>query len=403
MKMIFKAFSKKLFGAKYERLTRTIFIYLIVFWGLYIADFQVRIAPFILYLMISTLTAGVMWQDLSSGDNAVSMQNMMMLPFEGKQFVFSYITAMGIYTLLTKTAALLAIALAVSNWNGRELLGSILCGVNAILMTAAVFSLKRYRYVGIFWLSAVIAVLFLGWEKPWFIPAISASSVLAFLVLQRADGYAFYLQKQKGSSAIRRHQHHSVWRYFFRYLKDHKNYLVNTAIMWCAACVLPFFFRQMDSLFVIPMGLAILSLNTPICILLSCDRALEQAVRFLPGQKKIFCMPYCLFIFLCNITADVFFLCSWQIQIGGVTFWMIAAAVFFAMQSAVFSVLLEWFYPVREWKIESDLWHHPRKYMVPAVMLLLAGIVGTLPMMVFVLIFLLAVEITLLLLPCWRC
>lgn len=46
MKMIFKAFSKKLFGAKYERLIRTIFIYLIIFWGLYIADFQVQISPF---------------------------------------------------------------------------------------------------------------------------------------------------------------------------------------------------------------------------------------------------------------------------------------------------------------------------------------------------------------------
>ena len=45
MKMIFKAFSKKLFGAKYERLTRTIFIYLVMFWGLFIADFQIQIYP----------------------------------------------------------------------------------------------------------------------------------------------------------------------------------------------------------------------------------------------------------------------------------------------------------------------------------------------------------------------
>ena len=56
MKIIFKAFSKKLFGAKYERLTRTIFIYLVMFWGLFIADFQIQISPFILYLMVSTFT-----------------------------------------------------------------------------------------------------------------------------------------------------------------------------------------------------------------------------------------------------------------------------------------------------------------------------------------------------------
>ena len=403
MKTIFKAFSKNLFGAKYERLTRTIFIYPILFWGLYIADFKVRISPFILYLMVTSFTAGVMWQTLSSEDNAANMQNMIMLPFEGREFIFSYIGAMGIYTFLTKTMALLVILLAVSVWNRIEILSSILCAVNAILMAAAIFSVRRYWYVGTLWLTVIFVSIFLGWEKLWFIPMLSANSTLAFLLLQSTNGYTFYFQKSKDSSTVRGRKHLFVWTYFFRYLKGHKNYLMNIAIMWCIACILPLFFQQMDSLFVIPIGFAILSLNTPVCILLSCDHALEQAVRFLPGQKKTFCIPYCLFIFLCNITADMFFLFSWQIQIGGVTVLMVIAAIFFAMQSAVFSVLLEWFYPIRRWKIESDLWHHPRKYIVPAIMLLLAGIVGTLPLTAFVLIILLTVEVSALLIQCWRC
>lgn len=403
MKTIFKAFSKNLFGAKYERLTRTIFIYPILFWGLYIADFKVRISPFILYLMVTSFTAGVMWQALSSEDNAANMQNMIMLPFEGREFIFSYIGAMGIYTFLTKTMALLVILLAVSVWNRIEILSSILCAVNAILMAAAIFSVRRYWYVGTLWLTVIFVSIFLGWEKLWFIPMLSANSTLAFLLLQSTNGYTFYFQKSKDSSTVKGRKHLFVWTYFFRYLKGHKNYLMNIAIMWCIACILPLFFQQMDSLFAIPIGFAILSLNTPVCILLSCDHALEQAVRFLPGQKKTFCIPYCLFIFLCNITADMFFLFSWQIQIGGVTVLMVIAAIFFAMQSAVFSVLLEWFYPIRRWKIESDLWHHPRKYIVPAIMLLLAGIVGTLPLTAFVLIILLTVEVSALLVQCWRC
>lgn len=403
MKTIFKAFSKNLFGAKYERLTRTIFIYPILFWGLYTADFKVQISPFILYLMVTSFTAGVMWQTLSSEDNAANMQNMIMLPFEGREFIFSYIGAMGIYTFLTKTMALLVILLAVSVWNRIEILSSILCAVNAILMAAAIFSVRRYWYVGTLWLTVIFVSIFFGWEKLWFIPMLSANSTLAFLLLQSTNGYTFYFQKSKDSSTVRGRKHLFVWTYFFRYLKGHKNYLMNIAIMWCIACILPLFFQQMDSLFVIPIGFAILSLNTPVCILLSCDHALEQAVRFLPGQKKTFCIPYCLFIFLCNITADMFFLFSWQIQIGGVTVLMVIAAIFFAMQSAVFSVLLEWFYPIRRWKIESDLWHHPRKYIVPAIMLLLAGIVGTLPLTAFVLIILLTVEVSALLIQCWRC
>ncbi len=375
MKMIFNAFAKKLFGAKYERLARTIFICLIVFWGLYIAGFQVRIAPFILYLTVSTFSASLMWQALSSQDNAAHMQNMVMLPFERRKFVFSYIAAMGIYTLLTKTAVLLAVLLAVSAWNWAEISGGILCAINAVLMAAAIFSVKKYWYTGIFWGIAILAAVFFGWNQPWFIPLISANSAFAFLVLQNADGYSFYLPEGKSSSAVKGRGRHSVWIYFFRYLKNHKNYLLNTVFMWCIACALPLFFRQMESLFVIPAGFAVLSLNTPVCILLSCDPDLEQAVRVLPGQKKTFFVPYCLFIFSCNITADMIFLCSLQIQTGGVTVQMMAAAVFFAMLSAVLSVFLEWFFPIRGWKIESDLWRHPRKYIVPAAMLLLAGAV----------------------------
>lgn len=402
MRMMFKAFAKKLFGANYERLKRTLLVYLIVFWGLHIADFQIQIAPFILYLMVSTFTAGVMWQALSSEDNTANMQNMFMLPFEGRDFVFSYVTALGAYTFL-KTAGLLAVVLAVSVWNGMEILGSVLCAINAILMTACVYSLKKVRCVGVLWAAAVIVAIFFLWNELWFLPYMIANGILAFLFLQSADAYSFYLQTGKNNRTVRSSKRCSVWRYLFRYLKAHKNYLMNTAVMWCVACVLPNFFRQMDSLFVEPIGFAILSLNTPICILLSCDPALEQAVRFLPGQKKAFCVPYCLFIFLCNMAVDIIYLCSLQIQIGGVTGLMILTAVFFALQSAVCSVLLEWFYPIRGWKIESDLWHHPRKYIVPVIMLLLAGIVGTVPSITFLLIILLITEIAVFLFQCRRC
>ncbi len=96
------------------------------------------------------------------------------------------------------------------------------------------------------------------------------------------------------------------------------------------------------------------------------------------------------------------FLLSRQIQNGGITVLMIAGAVFFALQSAVLSVLLEWFYPIRGWKTESDLWHHPRKYVVPAVMLLLAGGACAWSVLLYVLLVLLALEIIILFFICRR-
>lgn len=393
MKMTFNAFAKNLFGAKYERLHRSIFIYFIVFWGLRITDWKVQIAPFIRYLMLSTFTAGVMWQALCSKDNAAKTQNMFMLPFDGKNFVFSYVAALGAYTIFTKTAALAAVLFAVSHWKPIELLGSAVCAINAILMSAAVYSLKKHWYAGIPWAGTILAGIILWGNKVWIIPLLMVNSIVAAIHLQITDEYVFYPQEGQKSHRVKQHVRFSVWRYLFRYLDCHKNYLINTAVMWGVALILPRFLGKMESLFIVPIGFAILSLNTPVCILLSCNPDSEQAIRFLPGQEKAFCIPYCLFIFLCNMAANVIFLCSWQMLNDGVTSFMILTAVFFALQSAVLSVLLEWFFPIRNWKIESDLWHHPRKYVVPAIMLLTAGAVQTFPALIYGLLLLLAMEV----------
>ena len=396
MKMTGKAFAKKLFGARYERLPRTLLIDVIVFWGLYIAGFQVQIAPSVRILMISAFTAGVMWQALSSGDNITELRHMLMLPHRNREFVFSYVVALGAYAVLTKTGLLFAVVLAVSVWKPIEIVRMLICMIHAVLMAAAVYSLRKYWYAGGIWTAAIVAViLFLG-SRAWFSLLLFVNGMFAALILWRADGYAFYQWESKKKRTIRQKKA-ALWRYFFRYLSCHKNYLLNTAVMWCVALVLPYFLRGMAGMSVIPVGFAILSLNTPICIMLSCDRDLEQAVRFLPGQKRRFCIPYCLFIFLCNMTADVIFLLSWQIQNGGVTVLMIFGAVFFALQSAELSVLLEWFYPIRDWKIESDLWHHPRKYVVPVVMLLLAGAASAWPVLLPVLPCVLVLETVVLL------
>ena len=336
MKMSFDVTAKKLFGVKYERLIRTLFLELVVFWGLHISGLRVEISPFILYLMTGAFSAGVMWQALSAGDNRANMENMFMLPFEGRTLVFSYVAALGAYTLLTKTAGLLVVVWAVSEWSWAEIFGSILCALAAIVIVSCLYPLR----------------------------------------LGRMDAYAFYAQPTSHRRRVKVCRRSSVRRYLFRYLMAHKNYLVNTAAMWGVACVLPLLLGQMEARFVLPIGFAILSLNTPICILLSCDPALERAVRFLPGQGKAFCVPYCLFIFLCNLAADIVFLCSWQIQLGGITLFYALTAAAFSLLSAVGSVLLECYFPLRGWKIESDLWHHPRKYIVPAAMLLLAGLVS---------------------------
>lgn len=172
----------------------------------------------------------------------------------------------------------------------------------------------------------------------------------------------------------------SVFAYLIRYLMANKNYLVNTVGLYVIACFLPLLFREFRGLNMFPLGLAILCLNTPICTLLSCDPDLEQAIRVLFGQSSKFCRKYCMFIFTVNGGIASIYMCSWQLVNGGIGLDDMGLVVLFALQSAILSVILEWKYPIHNWKTESaesDLWHHPRKYLVPLVMLLLAVFVAT--------------------------
>lgn len=423
MNNMFQAFFKKLAGVSCERLARTLFICFVLYLGLSGSGMRVRISPPVLYLMVSTFTAATMWQSFSSDENAAGMQNLFMLPFNSRQLVFSYTAALGVYVLAAKTAVLLSVVLAVSGWNARQLAACLLCGVHAVLLPACLYSHKscgkKYWLSGSAWIVACLRILFLSDSSPWFWLAVSGSTLAAGIVLYDTDAYAFCQEGAGSSCAIASKRHGAagnpacrqllVWRYLARYLSTHKNYLLNTVILWCVAVVLPFFLKQAGGVHAIPIGLAVLSFNTPVCILLSCDRALEQAVRFLPGQKKAFCVPYCLFLFVCSLSADIIFLCSWQAVSAGEGLscgagflsgstgmldaaWMAAAAVFFSLQGAIGSVLLEWFCPIRSWKIESDLWHHPRKYAVPAAMLLSAAAAGMAWWIVPLLLGLLAVE-----------
>ena len=367
MKNTIKALSKQFFGAKYESARKSLLAAVILFIAVYAAEFRVEIAPFILYLTSTFFTAGIMWQMLTGRRHMEIMQGMFMLPFDNRSFVFSYVLVLGAHTLITKTLLIWALFFAVASWDVWEISVAIICGCMACAVTAAGYRMCRRGLAAlpILWAAGILAVIVL--VRQW----------AAVLYLAFADAYDFY------SSAVAkrtvRHKGHagSVFVYLTRYLMANKSYLINTVGLCAIACFLPLLFGEFQGLNMFPIGLAILCLNTPICTLLSCDPDLEQAIRMLPGQAGRFCRKYCLFIFAVNSIVASIYLCSWQIVNGGFNFVHVGTLLIFALQSAILSVILEWKHPIRDWKTESDLWHHPRKYLVPLIMLLVAAFAGT--------------------------
>ena len=374
-----KALSKQFFGAKYQSAGKSLLAAVILFVAIDAAEFQMEIAPFILYLTSTIFTAGVMLQMLTGKRHIEAMQGMFMLPFDNRSFVFSYVMVLGAHTLITKTLPIWALFFAAASWYPWEIAIAVFCGCMVCAVTAAGYRLCRKGHIvlPVLWAVGILAVILLVRQDAVVLTAGAVSILAAVLYLAFADAYDFY--SASASKRAVQHTGHSgsVLVYLTRYLLANKNYLINTVGLCAIACFLPLLFGEFQGLNMFPIGLAILCLNTPICTLLSCDPDLEQAIRVLPGQAGRFCRRYCLFIFIVNGIVAGIYLGSWQMIHGGIGLVHVGTVLLFALQSAILSVILEWKHPIRGWKTESDLWHHPRKYLVPLAMLLMAAFVGT--------------------------
>lgn len=346
--MILKALFKQFFGAKYERVGKSLTACLILFLAIRATEIRMEIAPPILFLTAAAVSAGVMWQTLHASENAEHMAGLFMLPFSDKIMALSLVLAFSCYTLLTKTFLVLALFFALQEWNALQIAAALLSACMGCLAAAVCCIITKE----------------------------AAHPEKRKLDLLLTDAYVFYCPVSTKKLIRHGRGRGSIFLYLLRYLLTNRHYLWNTVGLCALGGILPMMLGQFAGLYVMPLGFAILCLNTPLCILLSCDPDLEQAVRVLPGQAGRFCAQYLFFIFSVNMAVNNVYLISWQIQHGGVGGREVLVAALIALQSAILSVCLEWFFPIRGWKMETDLWHHPRKYIVPLMMMLIAGLIG---------------------------
>lgn len=376
--MMWKGFTRHLLGARYEKAVKSGLTSLFVFWGLRQAEISVPIAPIVLCLMTFTVTYGSMWQDLAAKNEALAGKNLFMLPSPAGKWTAAYVGALGLYTFLMRTIPVLAPALAVSSLGGTEIFFSFLSALSGVVLAAWAYGDRKRRKRIFLWVSGTI-FLSVSFRSVWiFLAGMALNSGVAIVFLKKLDPYGFY-EESKGALKAEKHRSAKgflLWTYFLRYLWQHKHYLVNTGILWGIAAILPLCLGEIEGSLALPIGYALLTLNTPVCILLSGDPGLEQAVRMLPGQRRCFLLPYGLFLVLCNLVGDLIFFLSFCLQGSRGSVRDLGSALLFAVLGAFGSIGMEWYFPIRGWKTQSELWHHPRKYIVPGSLLLLAGLLA---------------------------
>lgn len=387
MMMLFNAFAKKLFGVKYEKLLKSVFICFVVYEAALSSGYKLAINPFILYLMSAVFTAGMMWQGLNASDTSSYIRNMVMMPFDNKAFAAAYIGSLGIYNIISKTLLLWAVVFAVGSFDVYSVICAVLAAVCGVLIISVIYTFKKIWFLSLIWAAVVIGCIFGLKDMGVFvmIGVFGLNILLAAAALAFTNGYALYDQSCENiahKGTVKSHKHNLVWTYLLRYITSHKNYMFNTLIIWAMAVIIPWFLTMINenpefNRMLMYIGYGLVVVNTPLCILVSCDPDLERGLRCLPGNGKDFFIPYGAFLFVSNSFSYVFYLVSWNIRIGGVTVAHMILAVICAALSAFLSIMMEKFFTLKKWKIESDLWHHPRKYVVPIIVMLTACLIGS--------------------------
>ena len=268
---ILQALSKQFFGAKYERVVKSLITCIILFLAAHTAGIEIKIAPSVLFLTATVSSSVIMWQTLNSSMNTDRMTGLFMLPFQNRKMTFSLVLVYTGYTLITRTFPILALFFAVYEWSTLQIAASLLCACNGCLMAAAWYTVTSQKKMLPFeacWCGTMLFSIFSVREIITFSLIVLTSMFLSCLRLLMADPYVFY--RPLSSKILIRHTKGtgSILLYLMRYLLTNKNYLINTTGLCVIAGAMPLMLGQFEGLYVTPLGFAVLCLNTPICILL---------------------------------------------------------------------------------------------------------------------------------------
>lgn len=375
MRNIIKALSKQLYGAKYEAIKKSVFISLIVFFSIYVAQIKLEIAPFILFLSSIIFTTCEMWKTLSSSQNTSNLEGIMIIPFNNRKFVISYTIVFCGYTLITKSLFVMVIFFSLEAWSPLQIITAIMCCINSCIVTILAYSNSRMKrilpilacglgiIITVYFIKAIITIMLI----------LSISIIIASLSLVKLNAYDLVSSCRAYKKIKNKKNRGKVLVYLYRYIYTNKVFSFNTLILWGVACILPLMINQFNDNNIIPIGLAITCFNTPASILLSSNHDLEEGIKIMPNKER-FIIGYGVFIYIINIIPSLFYRISWQIMFGGIGVKMILTAFVFVCISSILTVIMEWFFPIHNWKIESDLWHHPRKYFVAIILMLISGV-----------------------------
>jgi hypothetical protein len=179
------------------------------------------------------------------------------------------------------------------------------------------------------------------------------------------------LHPHKSNSIVRKSiLHGSVELFILRYMTVHKRYFLNSIIIVAFVILFSKEQAEMGQNSFLPLNIALLSINSPLGTLLSAEPNLKRRLDTYPNKIVFFFIPYSIFVFMFYIIENLALVASFNIMRIDLPKYIYIIMIFYAIEAAIITSYLEYKKPILNWSVEVELWRHPRKYIVTALLLM---------------------------------
>lgn len=377
---MFKLLSRKLLGKNFSNIYKTVIIAAVIGFGLSSMDIKIQLAQSVLILTSIMYSGTVVLRTLSSKDNVRTIKGIFAMPYDNKKTLWEYTAVVGIYTIFTKTTLLISLLFALTKFTILYCVLFLLGTIYAVIGGMCAFACLRR--------TPLVSVLFavVGASMAFFLPkgyiaavVLATADIAAAIILSAQPFESFYVKEntfikpkaRKGKPKM------IIPKYIVRYFLTNKNFIVSIMISLVFSCFLAKMFDSQNIEFGFGAALAMISTNTPLATIVSSNRSLKKKLDVIPNKTVGFFVPYSIMSFIIYAVSYALFIIAYAILGGTLEFKWIITAVLFSVQCAVFVSILENKYTLTKWNTEPDLWHHPRKYIIPGVLLLESMIVNS--------------------------
>ena len=369
---MFKLLSRKLLGVKCKSGIKSLLISAVIGYSLSSIG-SISLSNKVLVLTVIFFTGTMVIQTLSSKENSKLLRGLFAMPCQEKRTLWEYAAAVGAYVIITKLSLVAALFAAFAKVTPLRVTLFMLGALYAVFGGMAAFGHFRKRpYISAAFVAGGIAMSFLLPSGTTGVMIMAAADLAAAAVMSFTPLDNFRVRE---TSAKRKVTHRSgirllIPRYVGRYLLENKNYIVSSLITIAFSVFLALNSQKLGLFMGCGMGMALISVNSPMAVIVSSNRGLDRKLNALPAKTRSFFLPYGCVLFCFYMISFAVYLAAFCIAGGHTGIRAFIIAPVFAAESAAFVAMLENRFTIRNWKSEPDLWHNPRKYILPVLLML---------------------------------